>query len=410
MTDSNETTTTVATETNGFDRLESDLDAIRDALREQGLDGWLLYDLHMRNAVAARLLGRGDLTRRYFVLIPAEGEPRALVHGIEEAPWADWPWAKRRYIGWRELSERLGEMLDGRRVAMEISPADAVPALDLVPAGVVELVREAGADVVASGDLVTRFYARWSEEELASHRRAAAVLPEVAREAFRRIAEAVERGEPRTEGEMHRWVLDRLAERGCGAGADCIVAIGPNAANPHYEARAGGAPIRRGDVVLLDLWSKEAESAAYADQTWMAYVGEEVPDRVAELFGAIRDARDAALAFLRERWSDGTPVQGYEVDDVTRRTIRERGLADAFIHRTGHSIDRATHGMGPNIDNLETHEVRRLIPGVGFSIEPGVYLPDDIGLRTEINVYMGPDGPEVTTPDPQREVWALLGS
>lgn len=401
---------TTAMRTNAFDRLDARLDGIRDALREQRLDAWLLYDLHMRNPVAARLLGHGDLTRRYFVLIPADGEPHALVHGIEEAPWSGWPWARSRYIGWRELGDRLAGLVDGRRVAMEVSPGDAVPALDLVPAGVVELVRRAGADVVASGDLVTRFHASWGADDLASHRRAASVLADVAREAFARIAEAAERDEPRTEGEMFDWVLDRLAERGCGAGADCIVAIGPNAANPHYEPRNGGAPIRRGDVVLLDLWSKESEDAVYADQTWMAYVGEEVPDRVADLFAVVRDARDAAVALIRERWAAGEAVRGYEVDDAARRAIETRGLGDAFIHRTGHSIDRATHGMGPNIDNLETHEVRRLIPGVGFSVEPGVYLPDEIGLRSEINVYMGSDGPEVTTPEPQRNVFALLGA
>ncbi|MBI4543635.1 MAG: aminopeptidase P family protein [Gemmatimonadetes bacterium] len=392
-----------------FGRLRAQLPEIQVALRELGLDGWLLYDLHARNPVAGGLLGLGDLTRRYFVLLPAAGEPRAVVHGIEEAPWRSWPWSRQRYIGWRELDEALRGLFGGAgRVAMEISPGDSVPALDLVPAGVLELVRAAGAQVVSSGELITRFHSRWSAEGLASHRRASVVLVEVARAAFARLAAAAGTADEMGEGELRAWVLDQLAARGCGSGADCIVAAGARAADPHYQPEGRGAPLRRGDVVLLDLWSKESERAIYADQTWMAYLGPAVPERVANLWGVVRDARDAAVAFLRERWRARQPVQGYEVDDAARRVIAGRGYGAAFIHRTGHSIDQATHGMGPNMDNLETHELRRLIPGIGFSIEPGIYLPGDIGLRSEINVYIGEHGPEVTTPDPQAEMFALL--
>lgn len=397
-----------AKETGSFSGLAARLDEIQAALREQGLDGWLLYDLHARNAVADRLLGLGDLTRRYFVLLPAEGEPHAVTHRIEQGPWADWPWARQEYSAWRELDAALSGLLAGKRIAMEVSARDAVPAVDVVPAGVLELVRSAGAEVVSSGDLISRFYSRWSAEGLASHRRAAGVLAAVAAEAFQRAAAAVRSGDTLHEGELRRWVLDELAARGCGVGADSIVALGANAANPHYETGERGAVLVRDQVLLIDLWGKEREDLIYADQTWMGYLGELVPERIMTLWEAVRDGRDAAVSFLRERWEAGQLVQGREVDDVVRGVITERGYGDAFVHRTGHSIDSATHGMGPNIDNLETSETRLLIPGVGFSIEPGIYLRGDVGLRSEINVYMGEAGPEVTPPAPQVELPALL--
>lgn len=396
----------MSTSTNGFGTLADRLDEIQGGLREAGLDGWLLYDLHARNPVSGQLLGLGDLTRRYFVLVPAHGEPTAVMHGIETTPWDRWPWSKVSYVGWKTLDERLSGLVAGKTVAMEVSTRDAVPAVDRVPAGVAELVRHAGAEVVSSADLITRFYARWSQEQVASHERASVVLAEVADEAFRRAAATIRDGRELREGPLRRWVLDRLAEKGVGVGSDSIVANGRNAANPHYEPGEEGAPIREGDVLLLDLWSRESEASIYADQTWMAILAPSVPDPVQRYWEAIRDARDAAVEFLRGEW--GREIQGREVDDVTRGVIRERGWDEYFIHRTGHSIDQATHGMGPNIDNLETRETRKLIPGVGFSIEPGIYVPGEVGLRTEINVYIGEDGPRVTTPDPQHEIARLL--
>lgn len=392
-----------------FEQLRARLVEIQDALGELGLDGWLLYDLMARNPVAGGLTGRGRLSRRYFVFLPAAGEPVAVVHGIEEAPWSDWPWRKRRYVGWRELEQALREVLGAaRRVAMEVSARDEVPVLDLVPAGVVELIRSLGPEVVSSGDLITRFYSRWMPADQASHRRAAEILAGVARDAFRHIAAEVTAGREVREAPMREWVLEALAARGCGVGADCIVANGVNAADPHYAPVGDGDPLRRGDLILLDLWGKESDDSVYADQTWMAYLGSRVPARANEVWTAVRDARDAAVDFLRRRWAEGQPVQGYEVDDVTRAVIAERGFGDHFIHRTGHSIDRATHGMGPNMDNLETHETRILVPGIGFSIEPGIYIPGEIGLRSEINVLLTEDGPEVTPSVVQEEILTLL--
>ena len=397
----------VASAPSSFVRLQRDLGRIQEALRKAELDGWLLYDLHARNTVSSRLTGLGDMTRRYFAYVPAAGDPHAVVHGIEETPWQHWPWTRETYVGWRQLDERLRRMVSGKRVAMEISEKDAVPAMDLVPAGVVELVRACGAQVVTSGNLVTEFYACWTAEELASHRRASAVLAQVANATFVRIARALAAGETVSENGAREWVIADLTAGGLTTGADCIVAGTLGAADPHYSPVGPGASLRQGDLILLDLWGKESEDSVYADQTWMAYLGPTVPDRARDLFTIIRDGRDAGVKFLEDAWAASRDVMGGEVDDAVRGVIDARGYGDAFIHRTGHSIDRSTHGMGPNIDNLETHEVRILIPGCGFSIEPGVYLPGEIGMRTEINVFMGRDGPEVTTPKPQTEILAL---
>jgi Xaa-Pro dipeptidase len=381
------------------------------AIREAKLDGWLLFDLRARNEVSARLVGLGELSRRYFVLIPARGEPTAVIHGIEQGPWEKWPWQRRVYVGWQELGSALADVLGGLgTVAMEYSEGGAVPVIDLVPAGIVELVRSTGASVVTSGDLITRFYSCWTPEQLGSHRTAAAVLAQIAQTTFTRLGRAVDDGVAVDEMTARGWVLDEMRERGFSVGGDAIVATGRNAADPHYSPQQGGSTFQRGDVVLLDLWSKENEEMVYADQTWMAYLGAAVPDRPAHLFGIIRDARDAAIDFLERRWAEGVPIRGGEVDDVARGVIRDAGFGEYFIHRTGHSIDRSTHGMGPNIDNLETRDTRLIIPGVGFSIEPGIYIAGEIGLRTEIDVYVAESGPEVTTPGPQHEMTTLLSS
>jgi len=383
---------------------------IQEELRGLGLDGWLLYNFRGNNPIASDLLGLPALTRRYFVLVPAEGRPVALTHRIEQQPWRGWIGENRPYSTWRELEAALAALLGGAgRVAMEYSPGDAVPYVDRVPGGVLEMIRAAGAEPVTSADLVSTFYARWTPEGEAAHRRSAVAVQETAHAAFRRIADAVRAGERVTEWEVRQWIQGELARRGLVVGADSIVAVNGNAANPHYGPSADDhAEITRGDLVLIDLWGKESEEAVYADQTWMGYVGEEVPERLASLFAVARDAREAAVALLRERWEADEPVAGYEVDEAAHGVIVAAGLAEQCLHRTGHSIDRELHGSGPNIDNLETRDTRRLIPGVGFSVEPGLYFAGDVGFRTEIDVFMGPDGPEVTTPRPQREVFALL--
>lgn len=392
-----------------FEYLMKRLPEIQEELRNANLDGWLLYDLHARNNVTAKLTGLGDLTRRYFVFVPANGEPYAISHRIEDVNWDGWSWRREKYSGWKELDGALDKVLNGtKRVAMEISNNDAVPAMDLVPVGVVEKIRSLGLEVTTSGDLVSRFYSAWTKEDLASHRRSAAVLAQAAHAAFTRLAREISNDNAVHEGEVSAWIIADLIARGCATGAENIVANGVNAANPHYAPEGLGARFKKGDVVLIDLWAKENEATVFADQTWMAYLGSRVPDRIAEIFSVVTGGRDAAVQFIRDAHDAGQPVAGGEVDDVARKYIAERNYGHAFVHRTGHSIDQSVHGMGPNIDNLETNETRRLISGVAFSIEPGIYLAGDVGMRSEINVYMTDNGPEVTTPDPQTEMLALL--
>ncbi|HEX2077038.1 MAG TPA: M24 family metallopeptidase [Longimicrobium sp.] len=383
---------------------------IREELRAHGVDGWLLFNFHGANAVANHLLGLPALTRRYFVWIPVEGRPVVVSHRIEQQPWSTWIGENWPYASWRELESRLAQLLAGNpRVAMEYAPGDAVPYVDRVPAGVIEMVRAAGAEPVTSGDLVSAFYSRWTPEGEASHRRAGRHVYEVAHEGFRRAAAAVRDGRALTEWDLRCWIRDELLRRGLTVGGDAIVAVNANAANPHYAPGADHhAPIRAGDLLLIDLWGKEDDAAVYADQTWMGFLGEAVPDRLAEIFAAVKDAQQAAIALIRRRWEAGEAVAGWEADDASRNVIRERGWSEYFISRTGHSIDRELHGSGPNIDNLESKDTRRLIQGIAFSVEPGIYLPGDMGFRSEVNVFMSPEGPEVTTPEPQAAVYALL--
>lgn len=386
---------------------EESVEAVQRSLAEAQLDGWLLFDFHGLNPVADGLLAlTGMATRRIFVLIPREGVPVAITHAIEQGPWRDWPsrWKKTTYSGWRALESQLGEIVRGKRVAMEYSPGDAVPYLDRVPAGVLEMVRAAGATVVSSADLVTRFYAVWSEANLASHLRASEVIARIAAEAARQAGQVANGSTPTTEFALQQWILAQFAEAGLETDHGPIVAIGTNAANPHYEPSAERpTPIRRGHILLIDLWAREP-GGVFADQTWMASLGSP-GQRDETIWRAIRDARDAALTLLRERIASRKPVRGGEVDDAAREVIRSRGFGDQFIHRTGHSIDpRDLHGSGPHIDNFETREERALIPGVGFSIEPGIYLPDAVGMRTEVNAYIATDKLIVTPAKAQTEL------
>ncbi|MEJ7759072.1 MAG: Xaa-Pro peptidase family protein [Gemmatimonadaceae bacterium] len=376
------------------------LPALQLALRDANLDGWLLYDFHGLNPVANGMLGlTGMGTRRIFVLIPREGVPVAVTHAIEQGPWLSWPpaWTKIKYSGWRALESALHSMAAGKRVAMEYSPGDAVPYLDRIPAGVLEMVANAGATVVSSADLVSRFYAVWSAADLASHQRAATIIAGIAQEAMRRAGEHASGKTPLSEFALQQWILERFAALGLSTDHGPIVAIGPNAANPHYEPPAeGSSMISRGDILLIDLWARE-DGGVFADQTWMGSLGEP-GERDMQVWTAVRDARDAAISLVRERIESATPVQGGEVDDAARAVIASRGHGDDFIHRTGHSIDpRDLHGSGPHIDNLETRDDRLLINGVGFSIEPGIYIAGEVGMRSEVNGYIG-DGELIVTP------------
>lgn len=382
---------------------------VQDALVDSNLDGWLLYEFHGQNRVAGALLGLETTMRRSFTMVPVEGDPVALIHAVEPSSWRHWPWRKIVYSGWREMEARLAELLENKaRVAMEVSRRSSVPTMDMVPSGVVDLVRDSGVEIVSSGNLVSTFYSAWSEEQLGEHRNSAEIVKAVARDAFERAAGAVRSGSPLSEGDLTRWIEAELPARGLGLGVGCIVAIGPRAADPHYEPGPTGEVIGQGELLLIDLWGKATEEGVPADQTWMGILDDHVPERAQEIWEAVRDARDAAVGFLRTRFGEGSEVKAFEVDDVARRVIEERGYGEWFVHRTGHSIDRELHGSGPNLDNLETRDDRLLVPGVGFSIEPGIYLTDDIGIRSEINVNWGVNGPEVTPGESQMEIFTLL--
>jgi Xaa-Pro aminopeptidase len=286
---------------------------------------------------------------------------------------------------------------------MEISPEDAVPYLDRVPYGVIELLRRLGGTIVPSGPLVSRFAAGWSAREAADHRFAAEVLAEVARA---ELARAVREGDTGlTESALQARVVTAAEARGLVFDTLPIVGFGPNSANPHYEPHAGrDATLRSGQVVLLDLWAGRSLTTVFADQTWMGFSGSRVPAKVQRVWEAVRGARDAAVAAVQGAAAAGRPIAGFEADRAARAVIEAAGFGDRFVHRTGHSIDRDLHGSGPHLDDSETHDDRRLVPGIGFSVEPGVYLTGEFGVRSEVNMHWGETGPEVTPRSPQREL------
>jgi Xaa-Pro dipeptidase len=383
------------------------LPELQRALSDAKLDGWLLYDFQGNNPIAGGLLAlQGFVSRRVFALIPREGVPTAITHNIEQGPWRDWPasWRRERYSTWRTLESLLTSLVGGKRIAMEYSPGDAVPYVDRVPAGVLDMVRGAGATVVSSAELVSRFFARWTGEQVSSHLRAAEVVAETARAAIALAGERARAGTPIAEHELQEWISDRFARAGLTFEHPAIVAAGPNAADPHYEPSADQPRrIERGDVLLIDLWAKEPDGI-YADQTWMGVLGEP-STRAREVWTAVRDARDAAIDVLRRRNPTAEKLRGGDVDDAARQVVSERGFGDFFTHRTGHSIDaRSLHGAGPHIDNFETREERLLIPGVGFSIEPGIYIGGEVGMRSEVNAFVAEDGVRITPSNYQRDL------
>jgi Xaa-Pro dipeptidase len=384
------------------------LPALQRALAEAGIDGWLLYDFQGNNPIANGLLAlEGMVSRRVFVFVPRDGVPRALGHAIEAGPWRRWPadWPRATYSAWRELESAVADMVRGKRIAMEYSSGDAVPYLDRVPAGVLEMVRAAGAaEVVSSGALVTRFYASWTDEQLASHLRSAETIAAIAHDAFALAGERARTREPATENELVLYIRERFDRAALVTDHGPSVCAGESSANPHYEPSGDRPrPIREGDVLLIDLWATEPQGV-YADQTWMAFVG--TPSaRAQDVWSAVRDARDAAIQLVQSAAADGRALRGAEVDDAARQVIVARGFGERFIHRTGHSIDsRSLHGAGPHLDNLETREERILIPGIGFSIEPGVYLPGELGMRSEVNAFLQPGRAIITPTSYQREL------
>jgi len=393
-------------------RPELPIREIQEDLAERGLDGWLLWDFRGQNptAVAALDLGGHMLTRRWAYWIPRDGEPVLLVHTIEAGSMPKQRGEVRTYAGYRELHERLERLLAGRgRVAMEYCALGAIPYLSRVDAGTVELVRSFGVEVVSSADLVQQFLCRLSPAQIETHRRAALAIDRAKNEAFRFIAERIRAGRPALETEVQARLVEAFARDGLVTDHPPIVAVDAHAGDPHYVPRAEVAsPCALGALVLIDLWAKENDPAAvFADVTWMGYAGETPPARIAEVFDVVMHGRDLGLETVRRGHGAAQALEGWMVDRTVRDFIAARGYGAHFVHRTGHNIGaHADHGDGANLDDLETHDTRALVPGLCFSIEPGVYLPE-FGVRSEINVVLEDDGPKVYTPT-QRELVRVL--
>jgi Xaa-Pro dipeptidase len=391
-----------------------DIGAIQAALTADGLDGWLLYDFRGLNPIAADVtaVGRqgGHLaTRRWYYLIPATGEPRGLVHKIEKNSLAHLPGITSQYAGRDQLEAGLRTLLTGiRRVAMEYSPRCAIPYVSRIDAGTVELVRQAGPDVVSSGDLIQRFSAVWNADAINSHRQASEKLYRVKDRAFDAVARRLREGVATTEYEIQQLMAGWFRDEGLISDSDPNVSAAENAGNPHYLPTAGvHRAIRSDELVLLDLWGKlDRPGAVYADITWVGYSGSAVPDRLAMAFAAICGARDAGISLVQDATRAGRELRGFEVDRAASTVLRDAGYADHILHRTGHSLGETVHGNGVNMDDYETHDDRRLLPGTGFTIEPGVYF-DDFGVRTEINMVVALRDAAVTGPL-QTEILALV--
>lgn len=389
-----------------------DISAIQRALKAEQLDAWLLYDFQGSNPIASSLTGLAQsgkmTTRRWYYLIPATGEPRGLVHAIERHNLDALPGPKTPYSGRAQLESGLKQLLSGtRRVAMEYSPNCAIPYISRVDGGTLEAVRGAGAEVVSSGDLVQMFDAVWSPRALETHRIASEKLYRIKDRTFQLVGDAFRAKQRLNELEVQQQMIRWFEEEELISDSTPNVSAQENAGNPHYHpSETVYRAIHANEILLLDLWGKLKEpGAVFADITWVAYTGSRVPDEYARAFAAARDGRDAAIALVQDAARGGRTLRGWEVDRVCRDVIDKAGLGKFFVHRTGHSLGQTVHGNGVHMDDYETHDERRLIPGTGFTIEPGVYT-DTFGVRTEINMYVGEREATVTGPA-QREIIPL---
>ena len=384
---------------------------IQKDLRQAKLDGWLFYDFRGRDPIAQRILNLppGMRTRRWFYFVPARGTPKKLVHKIEAGALAAVPGGRLYYAGQKELREGLKKALGkARNVAMQYSPKNGIPYVAMVDAGTVELVRSCGVKVASSADLVQKYEACWSKEQLDSHEAAGRAIDRIVGDAFRYAAQCVREKKPLNEYELQQWILQRFEEAGIGTEEGPDVAVNANASDPHYgPTREKSSPIREGDLLLLDVWGKQkTDGSVYYDITWMGYLGAKVPEKYAKVFGVLREARDRAVELIRSRVKAGKPLQGWEVDKAARAVVEKAGYGKYFFHRTGHNIGTSVHGNGVNMDGLETHDERHLIARTCNSVEPGVYLPE-FGMRTEVDVYVDEKAARVTGAV-QNEILPLL--
>ncbi|MBI2819235.1 MAG: M24 family metallopeptidase [Acidobacteria bacterium] len=377
------------------------LEFLQQALRDRGLSGWLFYDLHHRDAIAYRVLGLPKehfTTRRWYYLVPATGEPQKLVHQIESNRLDALPGAKRIYAGWRELRDHLEAILAPvHTVAMQYSPNNQLPMLSLVDAGTVELIRSLGKQVVSSAELVQRFEATWSAAALYAHLEAGQRIDRIISSTFAEIGRRVRGSAATDEYAIQQFILERFRQEKLVTRWPPLVAANQNTSNPHYlPGPERSAPIRSGDFVLLDVWGKlELPGAVYYDVTWVGFLGERPPERIQSIFEIVRTARDAAVAAVQRASGMKQTLRGWEVDRVARSVIEQSGYGQYFLHRTGHSIGEEVHGNGANMDDLEMHDEREIIPCTGFSIEPGIYLPE-FGVRSEVNLYVDGERARIT--------------
>jgi Xaa-Pro dipeptidase len=382
---------------------------IQNALQAERIDGWLLYNFRDSNIFATRLLALPKhimFTRRYFYFIPAQGQPRKLVHRIEEWNLDALPGEKNIYLSWHSLEEGLSLLLTGaKQVAMEYSPRCAIPYVTTVDGGTVELVRGTGVEVVSSANLIQYFEARWDEEQLNDNLESAVHLRQIVDETFGFIRRNIKLNTSITEYDVQRFMLSEFKKRGLVTSSDPNCSVNANSANPHYEpTKEIHSPLQKEDYVLLDLWAKKDKPrSVYADITWMGFLGETVPEEFKKIFQIVKGGRDAALDFVRSSLRAGKSIHGYEVDDAARNYIARQGYGEYFVHRTGHSIGEEVHGNGANMDNLETRDERAIIPQTSFSIEPGIYLRDKYGIRSEIDVYISKEKEVIVTGLPMQE-------
>jgi Xaa-Pro dipeptidase len=390
-----------------------DLAEVQRSLDAFGLDGWLLYDFRGTNILARRVLGLDQKpagSRRFFYFIPARGTPRKLVHRIETAALDDLPGAKSIYLRWQELEAGVASLVSGsRRIAMEYAPRVSNPYVSRVDAGTIELVKSCGVEVVSSGDLIQQFEATWDDAQWEMHHQAEKVTTSAYDVAFPLIAERVRGGGTIRETEVQAAIMDHFHKHSLTTYSPPIVAVNAHSGDPHYEPVAGrDAPIGKGDFVLIDLWAKlDQPRAVYSDLTRVGYVGETVPAKYETIFLVVAQARDAAIACVRDAYAAGRALHGWEVDAAGRNVIDQAGYGAHFIHRIGHNIGQEVHGNGANMDNLETHDERLVLRHTCFSIEPGIYF-EEFGIRSEVNVFVAADGAVHVTGGLQQRVVAIL--
>jgi Xaa-Pro aminopeptidase len=387
------------------------LEKIQEELKKAGVDGWLFYDFHGRDHIGAKILELPTeqmATRRWFYFIPTEGEPIKLNHKIEPNYLSQLPGRRELYLPWQELSGKLESILKGyKTVAMQYSPNNEIPYVSVVDAGTIELIRSFGVQVVSSGNLVSIFESHLSDVDIEDHRKCGKIMLEIKDNAFKYIRNRIDAGNPATEYEVQQFMHQQFRENGIFWDHGPIVGINEHAADPHFDPTPENSyKINEGDLVLIDLFARfEKEGSIYYDVTWMGYVGNSVPERIKSVFDVATKARDTGLELVRTRFAKNEAVSGAEVDDAVREVISDAGFGDYFWHRTGHNIATECHGNGTHIDNLETKDDRLLLKGTIFSIEPGIYIPDEkIGFRTEIDVTIDNSGKVDVAGDIQKDL------